>query len=181
MKKDKVFQKYLKWSNELNQKFGGKQVSWNILDHRNQWFLYSAVTQIDNGLPFMLIGWCQGRNIGKINSPGGYTIVLGLTGTKSFEELIHKIKHLDPVIRREWEEQQPDYIHLKKLKIAQNRKIGAAKRSATMAVKAGKSMPEKARRTLEDHNLMDEWIKDNMSKIGEGIVVAANNLKKIRE
>ncbi len=88
--------------NELNSQNAGCQVGY-ISGYRDQWFIGGHINKDKPDRQELQLHFCQGRNVGRINSNGGYTVILDVTGCKNREEVFREFELLDHHKRHEKE------------------------------------------------------------------------------
>lgn len=90
--------------NELNSQNAGCQVGY-ISGYRDQWFIGGHINKYNPERQELQLHFCQGRNVGRINFNGGYTVILNVTGCKNREEVFREFELLDHHKRRAKEEE----------------------------------------------------------------------------
>jgi len=91
--------------NELNSQNAGCQVGY-ISGYRDQWFIGGHINKDQSDRQELLLHFCQGRNVGRINFSGGYTVILNVTGCKNRAEVFREFDLLDHHKRRAKEESE---------------------------------------------------------------------------
>ena len=88
--------------NDLNSQNAGRQVG-SINGYRDQWFIGGSIYQDHQSGQELLLHFCQGRNVGRINFNGGYTVNLNVTDCKTRGDIFKEFELLDHHKRREKE------------------------------------------------------------------------------
>ena len=89
--------------NALNSESAGCQVGY-ISGYRDQWFIGGHIYKDESNRQELQLHFCQGRNVGRINSNGGYTVILDVTNCISRQDVFDEFELLDHHKRREKEE-----------------------------------------------------------------------------
>src|SRR3989338_2418723 len=90
--------------NELNSQNAGCQVGY-ISGYRDQWFIGGYIKKDNPDRQELQLHFCQGRNVGRINSNGGYTVILDVTDCKHRDDVFKEFELLDHHKRRAKEEE----------------------------------------------------------------------------
>ncbi|HOW87340.1 MAG TPA: hypothetical protein PKV84_01615 [Candidatus Omnitrophota bacterium] len=88
--------------NELNSRNAGRQVGY-ISGYRDQWFIGGYISRDNPDRQELKLHFCQGRNVGRINFNGGYTMFLDVTACKNQQDVFSEFELLDHHKRREKE------------------------------------------------------------------------------
>ncbi len=80
--------------NELNSQNAGRQVGY-ISGYRDQWFIGGYIGRDNSDRQELELHFCQGRNVGRINFNGGYTVTLDITRCKNQQEVFEEFELLD--------------------------------------------------------------------------------------
>lgn len=88
--------------NDLNRQNAGRQVG-SINGYRDQWFIGGSIYKDRQDGQELLLHFCQGRNVGRINFNGGYTVTLNVTDCRTPGDVFKEFELLDHHKRREKE------------------------------------------------------------------------------
>lgn len=98
-------QELLETVNDLNSQNAGCQVGY-ITGYRNQWFIGGYINKDEPDRQQLTLHFCQGRNVGRINFNGGYTVILDVTECKNRQDVFAEFELLDHHKRRAKEESE---------------------------------------------------------------------------